>query len=774
MTRVNATATRLFAVSKALAQGVIQLCWVIIFVVHIAAASNAEEVRQPRQGIRPASIADSIRMRLVGNLTAEFDPKAPPASFSPNGKQVLILTRKGNIEKDAIDYELLLFRSDEVFNSPRARTLLARSSFNNAPAIDQVLWLNDRSILFIGQDLQQHRQVYQLDVQTNRLQQLTRQSGDVLSFDVSRRLEMLAYLVRDSSPPLFNKERRLKGLVVAQEPLHEIMSEHQTQSTSLYLKRRKRVDKIEMSTAQRPIGLKVSPDGHYVVVRTEVGSNSVPGDWKQYSGFSEFAEFPSYELVDSVTRVVWRLLNAPSPEGLSSLGWSSDSKFVVLGGTLLPLDVADPIERDAHLKKQYAVEINVASGTVREITTGKYTIKSWNPRTDVLVLEQLVPFNVEGKRPEQGVAQVVFRRLGTEWRAVDPEQAMMFGNVQFPIDIEQVQGINTPPRLFAVDNSSGRKTLLLDLNPQFSGIQFGEVQEISFRRSDGIPAQGGLYLPLGFTNGQRYPLVIQTHGWNRTRFAIDGESTAGYGAQALAGSGFVVAQLPLAKELSTPKEGPANMAMYEGLIDELERRELIDRNRVGIQGWSRTGYSVRYTLAFSKYSFAAAALIDSMDAGYGQYLSWASAGPSAVETYEQLNDAVPFGSGLQTWTKNAPSFNLARVTTPVKLVVFSSNTLIDSWEWYAGSKRLGKPVEMQWLPDSYHWPIRPSDRMQTQQGTVDWFRFWLQGYERTEPIADAEETSKVLVDQYARWEKLCDLQIATDPDHPRLCVSGKR
>jgi hypothetical protein len=44
----------------------------------------------------------------------------------------------------------------------------------------------------------------------------------------------------------------------------------------------------------------------------------------------------------------------------------------------------------------------------------------------------------------------------------------------------------------------------------------------------------------------------------------------------------------------------------------------------------------------------------------------------------------------------------------------------------------------------------PLERMISQQGAVDWFRFWLEGYERTAP-EDPE--------QYLRWRKLRDISV---------------
>jgi hypothetical protein len=67
------------------------------------------------------------------------------------------------------------------------------------------------------------------------------------------------------------------------------------------------------------------------------------------------------------------------------------------------------------------------------------------------------------------------------------------------------------------------------------------------------------------------------------------------------------------------------------------------------------------------------------------------------------------------------------------------------WDWYAGLKRLGKPVEYGYLPDGQHELFQVGQRVHTNQLLVDWFRFWLKGEEDDDPGKFA---------QYERWRRL--------------------
>ena len=52
---------------------------------------------------------------------------------------------------------------------------------------------------------------------------------------------------------------------------------------------------------------------------------------------------------------------------------------------------------------------------------------------------------------------------------------------------------------------------------------------------------------------------------------------------------------------------------------------------------------------------------------------------------------------------------------------------------------------MIYFPDGTHIHRRPQERLESQQGNVDWMRFWLQDYEDPDPAKHA---------QYQRWQKL--------------------
>jgi dipeptidyl aminopeptidase/acylaminoacyl peptidase len=317
-----------------------------------------------------------------------------------------------------------------------------------------------------------------------------------------------------------------------------------------------------------------------------------------------------------------------------------------------------------------------------------------------------------------------------------------------PIEVTRAEDMNTPQKLYVADPKTGQKALLLDLNPQFSQLDMAKVEAVTWKGADGQEARGGLYFPLDYVSGKRYPLVIQTHGWFPDKvFMIDGPYSSGFAAQPLAARGVVVLQAHYAKGLpevtATSKEAPGEMASYEGAIDYLDRRGLIDRDRVGILGFSRTLYHVAYALTHSKYHFAAAVLEDGVTESYLEYLTF----PGVQREGPEIYGGPPFGETQASWINNSPNFNLDKVNTPVRVMEHGRVGALAQWEWFAGLKLLHKPVDMVVLPNAIgeHLLRKPWEQLLSQQGNLDWFCFWLKGEEDPDPAKKR---------QYERWREL--------------------
>ena len=183
------------------------------------------------------------------------------------------------------------------------------------------------------------------------------------------------------------------------------------------------------------------------------------------------------------------------------------------------------------------------------------------------------------------------------------------------------QRLNEPPRLVATDKQTSR--VIWDPNPQLKDFELGEASVYTWEDKTGRDLKGGLYKPNNYKPGQRYPLVIQTHGFDESEFRPSGLTTTAFAARALAAAGIAVLQVsdigncPVSLK---PDEGPCAVSGYESGANQLVSEGLVDPQRIGILGFSRTCFYVMETLTTGSLHFKAADVTDGVMAGYSQYM----------------------------------------------------------------------------------------------------------------------------------------------------------
>jgi len=415
----------------------------------------------------------------------------------------------------------------------------------------------------------------------------------------------------------------------------------------------------------------------------------------------------------------------------------------VVSDVYLSLNIDDPAERALRKAHTFLGEYKIPNRQFVKISDKDLRLFNWDPKTGYVVCDAGRIDSLIGRT----TPRVYFQKSGETWSPASPAEQT---GVQSLPDIILDEGMNTPPHIIAIDPHTGRKSLLMDLNPQFQNLALARVEEITWKDAHGIEVKGGLYWPPEYVAGKKYPLILQTHGWYSDRFWMDGPYTTGFAAQALAGKGFFVLQdddpdWHLA-ETEASKEAPRAMASFEGAIDYLDRRGLIDRNRVGITGFSRTYWYVTYMLTHSKHQrFAAAALADGVDFSYFQYMIL----PDVPLELEPVYGGPPYKKKMSRWLKESPAFLMDRIETPLRIQTLGPDSVLADWHWYTGLSLLGKPVEMVYIPEGVHILEKPWERLISQQGNLEWFCFWIKGEEDPDP-AKAE--------QYERWRELRKLQ----------------
>jgi hypothetical protein len=451
--------------------------------------------------------------------------------------------------------------------------------------------------------------------------------------------------------------------------------------------------------------------------------------------------------------------------------WIDDNRHAVLTNTYLPLGSAsEPKERERRRQRPTVTVVDVSTREVQANVELKDALSTkqfyhidgvaWDGRKSELTI------HYEGETVDAAVpaAESYAFRSG-EWMRTSGEEHHLGAEFDDDLSLSVRQDLNHPPALWAQVHDSKAESIIWDANPQIEDLKLGKASIYRWRDTKGRAQSAILALPPDYDANQRYPLVIQTHGYEAAKFFADGQYTTGSGGRALVAKNIIVLQMEdTSLRPSTPQEARDNLAGFESAISHLVSDGTVDRSRVGVIGFSRTSYYVLQALTRRPDLFAAA-MTTSPDFGYVLYITWSAGGDlsEGQREVEGLYGGTPYGDGLLKWFKSASSFNLHQVAAPLLMTSTEKGELFQEWETYAGLRRLNKPVDMLWWwkENTPHILVQPAQRYVSQQSAVDWFDFWLNGHEDPDPTK---------AEQYSRWRKLRRLQ---EENHRPVALHSK-
>jgi dipeptidyl aminopeptidase/acylaminoacyl peptidase len=311
------------------------------------------------------------------------------------------------------------------------------------------------------------------------------------------------------------------------------------------------------------------------------------------------------------------------------------------------------------------------------------------------------------------------------------------------------QSFTRPPEIAILETETGSLTTLTKLNPAFEQVSLLPGIEKRWRNRFGHESKGFLILPADRASSKRIPLIVIHYAFSN-RFTAQAQWMTSYPVQHLAAAGIAVLLHNYPRELGwTPGdfEGAAHSQAYnplasmEAAVEGLVRENQIDAERMGIAGWSFGAWLTEMAITQSKLFRVASAGEGGLN-NAGQY--WVTGSASMQKYLDAFFGGPPFGEAYANYKKLAPALNADRVSTPL-LREYGSDVGVQSLEFYMALRRLGKPVEQFVYPGAPHIFDLPSHRRASLERNLDWFRFWLQDFEDTDPRKSQ---------QYERWRAM--------------------
>ncbi len=749
---------------------------------------------------RHFTVADDIGLTHFGD---PYTARATAITFSPDGQYFVVDTERGLLKENRPESTLRVFRTEDVHQfllhpetrvGPSPRWIFSKSTYQDGPIITNIRWLADSSgISFLVKTSSGKDQLFLADLKKRTMEALTPDNQHVTGFDIRDRKH---FVYSAFSPKIGQRAAaesqatsvvgtgRFLGSLMFPADFSYMSQVYDLSELWAVIDGRRFRANLELSShpvalhSEGERALALSPDGRFVV--TALVTSNVPPEWETLyrssapsdpyrirsgaqdpEGLDGSRYVSEYVRIDLSTGKVKALADAPLGRAAGWVGgpwtdaiWSADSESVLLPNTFLPPQAHDS---GGLLSRPCVAVVDLAKWIVScvEPLKGKAKSKSgWEDGVHFAVrgrfasgTTQRVTVDYWELDASKGSTSYV-RSEGGSWVVAARAKGWTDQNNQVRLDVKE--SFTDPPVLLATDETTKTSRVILDPNPHLKGIALGEASVYRWKDKTGRDWVGGLYKPPDYAPGQRYPLVLQTHGFFETLFRPDGIFPTAFAARELVAVGVLVLQVPDCPFTTNPEEGACNVAGYESGVEQLVSDGLVDRDRVGIIGFSRTCYYVLEALTRGGQHFKAASITDGINFGYLEYMATIDMkGNGVPNEANRVVGASPFGEGLQQWVKRSPEFNMDKVTAPLQVVANGRLGVLFMWEPYACLRFLNKPVDMMVLRQGTHVLTNPAERMASQAGTVDWFRFWLKGEEDPDP-AKAE--------QYTRWHELRKLQ----------------
>jgi dipeptidyl aminopeptidase/acylaminoacyl peptidase len=284
------------------------------------------------------------------------------------------------------------------------------------------------------------------------------------------------------------------------------------------------------------------------------------------------------------------------------------------------------------------------------------------------------------------------------------------------------------PEVWVAPASTMQGRPLTSFGVQIKDWKVGGREVISWKSTDGASIEGVLHKPADFQRGRQYPLLVVIHGGptgisRPVRVQIGGvypielwlargalvlepnyRGSAGYGAKFRA--------------LNVRNLGVGDAWDVLSGVDHLIEEGLVDRNRMGVMGWSQGGYISAFLATHERQLFKAI----SVGAGISNWMTYYVNTDIHPFTRQYLK-ATPWDDP-EIYARTSPMTNIKRAGTPTLIQhgEFDARVPIpNAYELYQGLRDQNVPVKLIVYKGFGHGLNKPKAARAAMEHNLEWF-----------------------------------------------------
>jgi dipeptidyl aminopeptidase/acylaminoacyl peptidase len=248
---------------------------------------------------------------------------------------------------------------------------------------------------------------------------------------------------------------------------------------------------------------------------------------------------------------------------------------------------------------------------------------------------------------------------------------------------------------------------------------------VRWRSSDGLEIEGVLYLPVGYKEGKRYPLIVEPHGGPH-----GGARDLGFKPQVhyFSGEGFATfapnfrGSDGYGRHFARANYGDWGIGDYQDImtgVDYLIEQGIAEPDRLVVGGWSYGGYMTAWMVTQTNRFKAAMK-------GCGVTNHVSMYGQTDIPDFMRLYfaDGAP-AQQLELYRKLSPMSYIHQVKTPTLILHGAEDKRVplpQSEEFYAGLKSVGVDAEFVKYPREGHGIGEPRHQLDVLKRQLAWYK----------------------------------------------------
>lgn len=413
----------------------------------------------------------------------------------------------------------------------------------------------------------------------------------------------------------------------------------------------------------------------------------------------------------------------------SAMGWSSDSRFVLLrdGWDIWQVPVVAGRERAQNITQ---------NGRKEQIRyQSRYVLDSEEKGID---LNKAQYFGTYGEwTKKSGIARINGGKAGLTpgttsliWEDANINRFTKAKNAE--VYYFTKEKFNEPTNVFLTDATIGKREQVTQNAPDAGKYVWSSgAQLVDYVSDKGDTLQAALFLPANYEAGKKYPTIIYYYeklSQTLHNYSNPGFSGTGWNPAVYTSNGYAVLIPDIVYQLDDP--GMSAVWCVLPAVKEALKTEIIDEKNMGLHGHSWGGYQTSFLITQTNQFKAAAAgaPLTNMISMY-DLIYWNTGGGN-MAIFESSQGRFRGGpwENWDSYQRNSPVYHVKNVETPLLMLHNDKDGAVDftqGIEYYNALRRVKKPVIMVQYKGENHGLSKLENRKDYSVRMLEFFDYHL-------------------------------------------------